>query len=84
MTISKNKYTVVWKPDCEVNTYVTWIELDFTVHQYIDSSLWKEMIRTVVIEEEFTELRSTALQYDDFEIYAVFEGHLDCKWSNVR
>ena len=78
--MAKNKYTVVWKPDFEVNMFVTWIELDFNVHQYIDSSLWKEMIRTAFIAEEFTYLEVV----DSFEIDAVFEGHLDCKWSNMR
>ncbi len=72
--MAKNKYTVVWKPDCEVNTYVTWIELDFNVHQYIDSSLWKEMVRTLFAKEELS-------LEDLFEIDAVFEGHLECKYS---
>ena len=46
--MAKNKYTVVWKPDCEVNTYVTWIELDFNIHQYIDSSFFNFSITSVV------------------------------------
>ena len=72
--MAKNKYTVVWKPDCEVNTYVTWIELDFNVHQYIDSSLWKEMVRILFAKEELS-------LEDLFEIDSVFEGHLECKYS---
>ena len=72
--MAKNKYTGIWKPDCEVNTYVTWIELDFAVHQYIDSSLWEDMVRTLFAKEELS------LEYL-YEIDAVFEGHLECKYS---
>jgi len=83
--MAKNKYTVVWKPDCEVNTYVTWIELDFNVHQYIESSLWKEMMQTLVAEEDLEDYLPFGTDMDEWigVVHAVFEGHLDCKWSNM-
>jgi len=81
--MAKNKYTVVWWPDYEVNTYVSWIELDFEVHQYIDSSLWKEMLQALLDVEELPSPDVESIWQSTFEIYAVFEGHLDCKWSNI-
>ena len=82
--MAKNKYTVVWKPDFEVNMFVTWIELDFEIQQYMPKTLWKEFLQALVSDfsndEEDLDKEFVGAMY---EVEAVFEGHLDSKWSNM-
>ena len=82
--MAKNKYTVVWKPDFEVNMFVTWIELDFEIQQYMPKTLWKEFLQALVSDfsndEEDLDKEFVGAMY---EVEAGFEGHLDNKWSNM-
>ena len=83
--MAKNKYTIVWKPDCEVNSYVTWIELDFNFYQYMDKSRWKELFDTLAIAED-VELNLKTLKEDylpSFQVEAVFKGHHNSRCNNV-
>ncbi len=84
--MAKNKYTVVWKPDFEDTMFVTWIELDFEVHQHIASPLWEELLQALVDAEDLDtevidyELNNIIVMH---EVEAVFEGHLDSKFGNM-
>ena len=84
--MAKNKYTVEWKPDFEDTMFVTWIELDFEVHQYMASPLWEELLQALVdaedLDPEVNGYESNNLIVTH-EVEAVFEGHLDSKWSNM-